>query len=179
MVEVRDATEADFPAITAIYAHHVLHGTGTFALEPPVLTENLTRFHEIGAMRLPYLVSLTADGAVGGYAYASPFRTRPAYRYGVEDSVYVAPEVIGQGHGRALLEALIERCQARGLYQMVAVIGDADNSGSIGVHAACGFQPTGHMPRAGFKFGRWLDVVFMSRDLLPPTDSPEGNGWAD
>ena len=179
MVEVRDATAADFPAITAIYAHHVRHGTGTFALEPPTESENLSRFHEIQAMRLPYLVSLTNDGAVGGYAYASPFRTRPAYRYGVEDSVYVAPEVIGQGHGRALLEALIERCQARGLYQMVAVIGDADNAGSIGVHAACGFQPTGHLPRAGFKFGRWLDVVFMARDLLPPTDTPEGNGWAD
>ena len=179
MVEVRDATAADFPAITAIYAHHVRHGTGTFALEPPTESENLSRFHEIQAMRLPYLVSLTADGAVAGYAYASPFRTRPAYRYGVEDSVYVAPEVIGQGHGRALLEALIERCQARGLYQMVAVIGDADNAGSIGVHAACGFQPTGHLPRAGFKFGRWLDVVFMARDLLPPTDTPEGNGWAD
>ena len=179
MVEVRDATAADFPAIPAIYAHHVRHGPGPFALEPPTESENLGRFHEITAMRLPYLVSLMPDGAVGGYAYASPFRTRPAYRYGVEDSVYVAPEVIGQGHGRALLEALIARCQARGLYQMVAVIGDADNSGSIGVHAACGFQPTGHMPRAGFKFGRWLDVVFMARDLLPPSDTPEGNGWAD
>ena len=178
MVEIRDAVEADFGAITAIYAHHVLHGTGTFALEPPTQAEMLARFHENQAKRLPYLVSLS-DGAVAGYAYAAPFRTRPAYRYGVEDSVYVAPELMGKGHGRALLEALIARCQQRGLYSMAAVIGDAGNTGSIGLHAACGFAPTGHMPRAGFKFGRWLDVVFMARDLLPPTDTPEGDGWAD
>ena len=178
MVDIRDATPADFAAITAIYAHHVLHGTGTFALEPPSEPDMLERFHEIAAMRLPYLVSLV-DGQVAGYAYAAPFRTRPAYRYGVEDSVYIAPETIGKGHGRALLEALMARCAERGIYNMVAVIGDADNAGSIGVHRACGFEPTGHIPRAGFKFGRWLDVVFMSRDLLPPTDTPQGGGWAD
>ena len=178
MVDIRDARDDDFAAIAAIYAHHTLHGTGTFALEPPSEAEMLARFHEVQAMRLPYLVSLN-EGAVAGFAYAAPFRTRPAYRYGVEDSVYIAPEVMGKGHGRALLEALIERCKARGLYSMVAVIGDADNAGSIGVHAACGFEPTGHIPRAGFKFGRWLDVVFMARDLLPPTDTPEGGGWAD
>ena len=177
MVDIRDATETDFVAITAIYAYHTLHGTGTFALEPPTQDEMLARFHEITAMRLPYLVSLI-DGAVAGFAYAAPFRTRPAYRYGVEDSVYVAPETIGKGHGRALLEALIMRCEHCGLYSMIAVIGDADNAGSIGVHAACGFEPTGHIPRAGFKFGRWLDVVFMSRDLLPRTDMPQGEGWA-
>jgi phosphinothricin acetyltransferase len=177
MVDIRDASEADLAAITAIYAYHTLHGTGTFALEPPTQDEMLARFREIKAMRLPYLVSLI-DGAVAGFAYAAPFRTRPAYRYGVEDSVYVAPETIGKGHGRALLEALIAGCAKRGLYNMVAVIGDADNAGSIGVHAACGFEPTGHIPRAGFKFGRWLDVVFMSRDLRPPTDSPQGDGWA-
>ena len=178
MVDIRDATAADFAAITAIYAHHVLHGTGTFALEPPGEDEMRTRFDEVSAMRLPYLVSLI-DGQVAGYAYAAPFRSRPAYRYGVEDSIYIAPEAIGKGHGRALLQALMDRCAERGIYSMVAVIGDADNAGSIGVHAALGFEPTGHMPRAGFKFGRWLDVVFMSRDLLPPTDTPQGNGWAD
>jgi phosphinothricin acetyltransferase len=178
MVDIRDAAAGDFGAITAIYAHHVLHGTGTFALEPPSEAEMLARFEEIRSMRLPYLVS-RLDGAVAGYAYAAPFRTRPAYRYGVEDSVYIAPETIGKGHGRALLEALMERCAQRGIYNMVAVIGDADNAGSIGVHRACGFEPTGHIPRAGFKFGRWLDVVFMSRDLLPATDVPQGDGWAE
>ncbi len=178
MVEIRDATAADFAAITAIYAYHCLHGTGTFALEPPSEAEMLARFHEVAGMRLPYLVSLI-DGAVAGFAYAAPFRMRPAYRYGVEDSIYIAPEAIGKGHGRALLEALMDRCAQRGIYNMVAVIGDADNAGSIGVHAACGFEPTGHIPRAGFKFGRWLDVVFMSKDLLPRTDTPEGGGWAD
>ncbi len=178
MVDIRDATPADFAAITAIYAHHVRHGTGTFALEPPSEAEMLERFHEIASMRLPYLVSLI-EGQVAGYAYAAPFRTRPAYRYGVEDSVYIAPETMGKGHGRALLLALMDRCAQRGIYSMVAVIGDADNAGSIGVHRALGFEPTGHIPRAGFKFGRWLDVVFMSRDLLPPTDTPQGDGWAD
>ncbi|MGZ3306360.1 MAG: N-acetyltransferase family protein, partial [Asticcacaulis sp.] len=155
-----------------------LHGTGTFALEPPDEAEMLEKFCEIRVMRLPYLVSVE-DGAVTGFAYAAPFRTRPAYRYGVEDSVYIAPEHVGKGHGRALLEALIERCVERGLYGMIAVIGDADNAASIGVHRALGFTPTGHIPRAGFKFGRWLDVVFMARDLLPRTDRPEGPGWAE
>lgn len=178
MVDIRNATAADFAAITAIYAYHVLHGTGTFALEPPGEDEMRARFEEISSMRLPYLVSLL-DGVVAGFAYAAPFRTRPAYRYGVEDSIYIAPEAIGKGHGRALLDALMDRCAKRGIYNMVAVIGDADNAGSIGVHAALGFEPTGHIPRAGFKFGRWLDVVFMSRDLLPLTDTPEGSGWAD
>ena len=179
MVDIRDAANADFGAITAIYAHHCLHGTGTFALEPATEAEMQEKFHEISGMRLPYLVSLAAGGAVAGYAYAAPFRTRPAYRYGVEDSIYIAPEHIGKGHGRALLESLIQRCAQRGIYTMVAVIGDAANTASIGVHDACGFQPTGHIPRAGFKFGRWLDVVFMARDLLPPTDTPVGGGWAD
>ncbi len=178
MVDIRDAAPGDFAAITAIYAYHCLHGTGTFALEPATEAEMLARFHEIAAMRLPYLVSLI-DGTVAGYAYAAPFRTRPAYRYGVEDSIYIAPESIGKGHGRALLEALMARCAQRGIYNMVAVIGDAANTASIGVHDACGFTPTGHIPRAGFKFGRWLDVVFMSRDLLPATDTPQGGGWAD
>jgi phosphinothricin acetyltransferase len=178
MVDIRDATDADFGAITAIYAHHCLHGTGTFALEPATEAEMLEKFHEIQGMRLPYLVSLD-NGMVAGYAYAAPFRTRPAYRYGVEDSIYIAPEHIGKGHGRALLETLMQRCAQRGIYGMVAVIGDAANTASIGVHDVLGFKHTGHIPRAGFKFGRWLDVVFMARDLLPTTDTPQGGGWAD
>ena len=175
---IRDATEADFAAITAIYGHHVLHGTGTFALEPPSQDEMLANFRSVQGMRLPYIVA-EHDGAVAGFAYAAPFRSRPAYRYGVEDSIYISPDHIGHGHGRALLEALIERCTARGLYSMLAVIGDAANTASIGVHQACGFTATGHLPRAGFKFGRWLDVVFMARDLLPYTDEPQGGGWAE
>jgi L-amino acid N-acyltransferase YncA len=174
---IRDAVEADFEVITAIYAHNVLHGTGTFALEPPSQDEMLASFATIKGMDLPYLV-FEEDGQIVGYAYASPFRTRPGYRYGIEDSIYLAPEAVGRGIGKALLGRLIELCTARGLYTMIAVIGDGENGASIGVHRACGFSVTGTLPRAGFKFGRWLDVVFMTRDLLPPVDVPEGQGWA-
>lgn len=177
LIDIRAATEGDFDAITAIYDHHVRTGTGTFALEPPIRAEMVAAFRGYQGMRLPYLVA-SADGTVTGFAYASPFRTRPGYRYGVEDSVYIAPDHVGRGVGKALLTALIAQCTARGLYHMYAVIGDSDNAGSIGVHAACGFTHTGTLPRAGFKFGRWLDVVFMARTLLPATDRPEGEGWA-
>ena len=178
MTDIRDATETDFDAVTAIYAWNVLNGTGTFALEPPSRDDMLASFNAIKAMNLPYFVAVE-DGRVIGYAYASPFRTRPGYRYSIEDSVYLAPEAAGRGLGKALIGRLIEACAALGLYTMIAVIGDGGNGPSIGVHTACGFVETGRLPRAGFKFGRWLDVVFMSRDLLPPTDTPEGNGWAD
>lgn len=173
---IRNATEADFDAITAIYAHHVRHGTGTFALEAPSRDEMLASYQAIMAMKLPYLVA-EEDGAVMGYAYASPFRTRPGYRYSIEDSIYLAPEACGRGLGKALLLQLIDLCAQRGLYSMIAVIGDGDNGPSIGVHRACGFSVTGTLPRAGYKLGRWLDVVFMTRDLLPPTDVPNGEGW--
>ncbi|ESQ89296.1 GCN5 family N-acetyltransferase [Asticcacaulis sp. AC460] len=174
---IRDATEADFGAITDIYAHNVLHGTGTFALEPPSQDEMLASFRSFKGMGLPYILA-EEDGRILGYAYASPFRTRPGYRYGIEDSIYLAPVAVGRGLGKALLNRLIELCIARGLYTMIAVIGDGENGASIGVHRACGFTVTGTLPRAGFKFGRWLDVVFMTRDLLPPVDMPEGEGWA-
>ncbi|MBP2158849.1 MULTISPECIES: GNAT family N-acetyltransferase [Asticcacaulis] len=174
---IRAATDGDFAAITAIYAWNVLNGTGTFALEPPSEADMLASFHSIQSLRLPYLVAVDGDEVVG-YAYASQFRPRPAYRYGVEDSLYLAPGHVGKGIGKALLNELITQCTARGLYTMIAVIGDRDNGPSIGVHRACGFTETGTLPRAGFKFGRWLDVVFMTRDLLPQTDSPEGDGWA-
>ena len=126
---------------------------------------------------LPYLVAVDGDEVVG-FAYAAPFRPRPAYKYGVENSIYLAPGQTGKGIGKALLNELIVLCTARGLYAMIAVIGDRDNQASIGVHRACGFVETGALPRVGFKFGRWLDVVFMMRDLLPATDSPQGDGWA-
>lgn len=174
---IRDAVEDDFGAITAIYAHNVLHGTGTFALEPPSQDEMLASFRTIKGMGLPYILA-EEDGRIAGYAYASPFRTRPGYRYGIEDSIYLAPEAVGRGLGKALLNRLIELCTARGLYTMIAVIGDGENGASIGVHRACGFTVTGTLPRAGFKFGRWLDVVFMTRELLPPADVPDGEGWA-
>jgi len=174
---IRTATEADIPAITDIYAWNVLNGTGTFALEPPSEDEMRASFHTVTVMRLPYLVA-EEDGQVIGYAYASPFRTRPGYKYSIEDSVYLAPGHTGKGIGTALLRRLVALCTERGLYSMIAVIGDGANQASIGVHRACGFVHTGSLPRAGFKFDRWLDVVFMTRDLLPPTDTPEGDGWS-
>jgi phosphinothricin acetyltransferase len=177
-MDIRDAISADFEAITGIYAWNVLNGTGTFALEPPSQDEMLAGFHPLKAMRLPYIVAVEGE-TILGYAYAAPFRTRPAYRYGVEDSIYLAPEAVGKGVGKALLNRLIEACTARGLYSMIAVIGDSANAASIGVHRACGFTQTGVLPNAGFKFGRWLDVVFMTRDLRTLDAVPEGNGWAD
>ena len=175
---IRDAIESDFTVLTEIYAHHVRNGTGTFALEPPSQAEMMANFHTVKGMNLPYVVAIE-DGVIAGYAYASPFRTRPGYRYSIEDSIYLAPQAIGRGLGKALLNRLIEMCTQRGLYSMIAVIGDGDNGPSIGVHHACGFTTTGSLPRAGYKFGRWLDVVFMTRDLLAPVDRPDGNGWAD
>lgn len=178
MIEIHDAVEADLRAITEIYAWNTLNGTGTFALEPVPETEMLASFRNIKAMRLPYLVAVE-DSEIIGYAYAAPFRARPGYKYGVEDSIYLAPGHTGKGLGKALLNRLIELSTARGLYQMIAVIGDGSNEASIGVHRACGFEQTGTLPRAGYKFGRWLDVVFMTRNLLPPTDIPKGEGWAE
>lgn len=176
-VVIRAAAQGDIAAVTAIYGYNVLHGTGTFALEPPSEDDMLTGFQNVQSMRLPYLVATEGDEVVG-FAYAAPFRPRPAYKYGVENSIYLAPGHTGKGTGKALLNELIALCTARGLYAMIAVIGDRDNAASIGVHRACGFVETGALPRVGFKFGRWLDVVFMMRDLLPATDSPEGDGWA-
>ncbi|CAL4867881.1 L-methionine sulfoximine/L-methionine sulfone acetyltransferase [Asticcacaulis sp. MM231] len=178
MIDIRPATEDDFTAITTIYAWNVDNGTGTFALEAPSREEMLAGFHNVTGLRLPYLVAVEG-GEVLGYAYAAPFRTRPAYKYGIEDSIYLAPQATGRGLGKALLQRLIDLCTERGLYSMIAVIGDSDNLASIAVHRSLGFEHTGHLPRAGFKFGRWLDVVFMTRDLLPFTLTPEGDGWDD
>lgn len=164
---VRASVEDDVPAIQAIYAHHVQHGTGSFELTAPDVAAMAERRAALLTQGYPYLVAVDAAGGVAGYAYAGPFRPRIAYRHTVENSIYVAPGRIGQGVGRALLVALLERCEAQGFRQMVAVIGDSDNAGSIGLHAALGFEHCGVLKSTGFKFGRWVDTVFMQRALGP------------
>jgi L-amino acid N-acyltransferase YncA len=175
-IDLRPARPADFQAITDIYAYNVLHGTGTFALEPPPESEMRAKWLEVSEMGLPYIVALL-DGKIAGYAYASPFRARPGYRYGVEDSLYVGQEFQGKGIGKAMLERLINDCTRRNFYTMIAVIGDGENAASIGVHKSCGFEVTGTLPCSGYKFGRWLDVVFMTRTLRPKENPPIGDGW--
>jgi L-amino acid N-acyltransferase YncA len=161
---VRPAKASDIAAITRIYAHAVLHGTASFELEPPQEAEMARRQDMLLANRFPYLVA-EADGGVLGYAYAGPYRARPAYRFTVEDSVYIAPDAQGRGLGRLLLEALIDESEARGYRQMVAVIGDSAQHASTALHAALGFRLIGTFQAVGFKFGRWLDTVLMQRAL--------------
>ncbi len=161
---VRDAGAADVPAIAAIYAHHVRHGLASFEETPPDAAEIGRRLSEIRARGLPYLV-VELDGALRGFAYAGPYRTRSAYRYSVEDSVYVAPGAVGSGIGRAALAEVIERSTALGMRQMIAVIGDSGNSASIRLHEALGFRRSGLLQSAGFKLGRWVDSVIMQRCL--------------
>ena len=160
----RIATAADIPAITAIYAREVERRTATWELVAPGALEMRTRFEAIVGAGYPYLVA-DANGRVAGYAYASVYRTRPGYRFTVEDSVYVAEDVQGKGIGGALLAALVDACTARGARQMVAVIGGADNAASIRLHAAQGFVEVGRLPAIGRKLGRWLDCVLMQRAL--------------
>lgn len=164
-MQVRACTLADLPAVQAIYAHHVLTGTASFELEAPSLEEMCGRFrHVVDEGRYPFLVA--DDGArVLGFAYASEFRARPAYRYSCENSVYVAPDAQRRGAGLALMRALIAGCEARRLREMLAVIGDSENHGSIGLHRALGFTHVGTFRRVGYKFGRWLDVVLMQLTL--------------
>ncbi|MBK1657848.1 GNAT family N-acetyltransferase [Paracraurococcus ruber] len=172
---LRDSREADVPAIARIYGHWVRHGLASFELDPPGAEEMARRRDAILAGGYPYLVATDAAGTVLGYAYAGPYRTRPAYRFACEDSIYVAPEAAGRGAGRALLPALVARCEAQGLRLMVAVIGDSGNAASIGLHAACGFQRAGMLPAIGWKHGRWVDSVLMVRPLGPgPATPPEG-----
>lgn len=161
---IRPSTEADLPAIQAIYAHAVLHGTGTFETEVPDQQEMARRRQEVLGRQLPWLVALRGEQVLG-YAYANYFRPRLAYRFCLEDSIYLHPEAQGQGVGRLLLAELVSRCEAAGARQMLAVIGDAENKGSIGVHSALGFEHSGVLKSAGWKFGRWLDVVLMQRQL--------------
>ena len=161
---IRPSTAADVPALAAIYTHHVLHGTGTFELESPDDAEMARRRDDVLAKGLPWLVA--QQGArVLGYAYANHFKPRRAYRFCLEDSVYLAPEAQGQGLGRLLLAELMARCEAAGTRQMIAIIGDSANLGSIGVHRTLGFEHVGVMKAAGWKFERWLDVVVMQKSL--------------
>ena len=159
---VRAAASRDLEAIAAIYAHHVRTGTASFEIDPPDVKEMERRWREVVAQGLPYLVAADA-GRVVGYAYVGPYRPRPAYRFTVEDSVYVHPDFARRGIGAALLAALIEPCERWGARQMIAVIGDSANVASIALHAAAGFVRFGVMASVGWKFERWLDVVLMQR----------------
>jgi L-amino acid N-acyltransferase YncA len=161
---VRPSTAVDLPALTRIYGDAVLHGTGTFELDRPDEAEMARRREDVLGKGLPWLVAESA-GQVLGYAYANHFRPRRAYRFCVEDSIYLDPTAHGQGIGRLLLAELLAQCAARGARQMLAVIGDSSNAGSIGVHRACGFEPAGLFKAAGWKFERWLDVVLMQKSL--------------
>jgi phosphinothricin acetyltransferase len=163
---IRPAALTDVPAIARIYAHAVDTGTASFELTPPDEAEMTRRMSGLLDGGFPYLVA-EMDGAIAGYAYAGPYRARPAYRFTVEDSVYVAPEAQGRGIGGALLPVLVDESAARGFRQMVAVIGDSEQAGSIALHARCGFYYVGTFPNVGFKFGRWLDTVLMQRALGP------------
>lgn len=161
---IRHATPADLAAITAIYANAVTHGTASFELDPPTLAEMTARFSSITSGGHPYLVA-DLDGTVTGYAYAGPYRPRPAYRHTVENSVYVAPSHQGAGIGGALLREVIDAATATGFRQMIAVIGDSGNAGSIALHRACGFELTGTFRAVGWKHGAWRDTVLMQRAL--------------
>ncbi|MDP9046203.1 MAG: N-acetyltransferase family protein [Pseudomonadota bacterium] len=170
---IRPAAAADLPAITAIYAWNVQNGTGTFELDPPDQAEMASRHAAVASKGLPWLVA-ERDGTVLGYAYANHFRPRLAYRFCVEDSIYLAPQALGQGLGRLLLAELVARCEALGVRQMLAVIGDSANLGSVGVHRTLGFEPTGTFKAVGWKFDRWLDVVLMQKTLGPGASTPAG-----
>lgn len=163
-VIIRASEERDLAAVTAIYGHHVRHGFGSFEEVPPDIAEMTRRRGDILAKDFPYLVA-ELDGHVVGYAYASAYRPRIAYRFSVEDSIYVSHDTPRKGVGRALLESLMARCAALGYRQMVAVIGDTQNTGSIALHATLGFRVVGTLPSIGFKHGRWVDSVFMQRPL--------------
>lgn len=164
MTLIRPALAPDLPAIADIYAHHVRHGTASFELEAPDEAEMTKRWQDLSAKNMPYIVA-EDGGKVVGYAYAGPFRPRPAYRHTVEDSIYVHHEHAGRGLGMLLLPALIGACEKQGFRQMIAAIGDSGNNASIALHRKCGFEDAGILKNVGFKFGRWLDVVFMQRKL--------------
>jgi L-amino acid N-acyltransferase YncA len=165
MLTVRPARIADLPQITDIYAHAVLNGTASYEYDAPALAEMTQRFTAITSASFPYLVAQD-EGRVRGYAYASHFRTRPAYRFTVEDSIYIAPDAQGQGIGTLLLAELIASCEASGFRQMIAIIGDAAvNTPSARLHAIMGFTECGRIRNSGFKFNRWCDTLLMQRPL--------------
>jgi L-amino acid N-acyltransferase YncA len=163
-VQVRAATPDDVPAMQALYAHHVVHGLASFEEQPPAADEMRRRFLEVATQRLPWLAA-DFGGVLAGYGYCALYRTRSAYRYTLEDSIYVREDYHGRGVGAALLDALIERCSALGYRQMVAVIGDSAHAASINLHASAGFVRVGTLRSVGFKLGRWVDSVLMQRPL--------------
>ncbi len=169
---IRSSRDGDIPAITAIYAHHVLHGTGTFETDPPSVADMTTRRADVLSKGLPYLVA-EDDGKVVGFAYGNWFKPRPAYRYSVEDSIYLAPDLHRKGLGRALLTELLAHCEGAGIRKMMAIIGDSANAGSVGVHLALGFEHVGKIEACGWKFGAWRDIVIMQKTLgLGDTQPP-------
>ena len=170
-VLLRAAKPGDISEITRIYAHAVRHGTASFELDPPDVAEMTGRYQAMVATGYPYLVAQRA-GELLGFAYAGPYRMRPAYRWTVEDSIYVAPQLQRQGVGGALLRRLIELSESTGYRQMIALIGDSANLASIELHRVQGFHMVGTLANTGFKFGRWLDTVLMQRSLGPGAAAP-------
>nr|WP_298685069.1 GNAT family N-acetyltransferase [uncultured Dongia sp.] len=173
---IRPAVEADLAVLQRIYAHHVLTGLASFEETPPDLSEMIRRWRAIAEAGLPYVVAEAAGGGeIAGYAYAGPYRPRSAYRFSVEDSIYLDPKFQGRGLGRILLQRLIDDATGLGKRQMIAVIGDSANQASIGVHRALGFEMTGTFKAIGLKFGRWVDTVLMQRELGPGASSTPTN----
>lgn len=169
---IRPSQTEDIPAITAIYAHHVLNGTGTFEIEPPSQEDMASRRADVLSKGLPYLVVAEGDKVLG-FAYCNWFKPRPAYRFSAEDSIYLAPEAHGQGLGRSLLTELMAQAEKAGVRKFIAVIGDSANAGSIGVHQSVGFSHVGVLKSCGWKFDKWLDVVLMDKALgLGDTSAP-------
>ncbi len=163
-VAIRPTSPGDLDAVGEIYAHHVRTGVATFELTPPDRSEWLQRLRAVTAHGLPFLTA-TLDGEVAGYAYCAPWKTRPAYRHTVEDSVYVAPQAVGRGVGGRLLDALLEECAQSGIREVIAVIVDADGAASLALHRNRGFVDAGRLTAVGFKHGRWLDTLLLQRSL--------------
>ena len=171
MTHIRPITPSDLARVTAIYGHHVRHGTGTFETDPPSEEAMSQRLADVLSKGLPWLV-LTQDEQVMGFAYANWFKPRPAYRFSAEDSIYLHPDAAGQGYGKTLLDALITQLESLGIRQVIAVIGDSANAGSIGLHRSLGFEHTGILKASGWKFDQWLDVVLMQKTLGPGDSTP-------
>ena len=172
MPTIRPSQHSDMAAITAIYKHHVLHGTGTFEIDPPSLEDMTARREDVLSKGLPYLV-LENEGKVVGFAYCNWFKPRPAYRFSAEDSIYLAADTAGKGWGRMLLAELCQAAEKVGIRKLIAVIGDSGNAGSIGVHTSVGFKHVGTVSGCGWKFERWLDIVMMEKALgLGQTQAP-------
>jgi phosphinothricin acetyltransferase len=172
---IRPSTEADIPAITAIYAWHVENGTGTFETTAPTEADMAARRADVLSRGLPYIV-MEDGGRVVGFAYCQWFKPRPAYRFSAEDSIYMHKDAAGKGQGKQLLAQLVKQAEAVGVRKLIAVIGDSANAGSIGVHKALGFTPAGSIKSCGWKFGRWLDIVIMEKAVGEGSSTPPADG---